>query len=264
MRWLVAAFAFLLLLPAALAAPELRALPLGLQPPLANLSGDLALVLEERVSSGAKVAAAVDSGLFASIAIPGLDTQVLKPFPFSYQLSATGANDWTTYPPQPFSYRIEASGLCGNATLTQQQNVANSCSCGPPYPCQWVQRKGSDDSGTVSADQGLRFFRNGSLELILPSNATGVAWTNARDPSLDPTVTVTLRQACGGQTYFAPVWDDGWVRRGISSAEIQNIGSQKVVVLEPFDQASMATPEGRALYNPVTQGGLYKQEPGDP
>ncbi len=264
MQWqpVLVALAFLALLPAALAAPELVPIPVSLQPPLANLSGDLLLILNERVSTGAKVAAAADSGLYTSLAIPNLDSQVLQPFPFSFRLSATGVNDWTTYPSQPFSYRIEASGLCGNATLTQQQNVANGCSCGPPYPCQWVVRKGSDDSATVSADQGLRWFRNGSLELIIPSNATGVAWTNARDPSLDPLVTVTLRQACGGQSYFAPVWDDGWVRRGVSSAEIQNIGGQKVLVMEPFDQNSMAT--DRTLYNPVTLGGLYVQESGDP
>jgi hypothetical protein len=178
----------------------------GSYPPGQDITGNVSIKYNRLVPRNSVLNAYIDGNLTSSVTLDkylrNVSSDFFEPHDFSYKIFGEGVNRWADYPSQRFWYRIEASGVMLNGT---------------PWGPYIYPPLGSDPAfleETITADEGMKFIRNGSLTIFEPedSNRSRTQWSVYQ--TVPSSFEVVMRKACGGQSYSTfPVSPDGFVRR---------------------------------------------------
>jgi hypothetical protein len=164
--------------------------------------------------------------------------------PFSYNITATGRNAWDDYPEVSFDYRVSVWGLKGTG-----------CSESWSFSRDYIDNE-------VSAGDGLKFIFNVSNDIIVPRDCPQYTqWSvtvTSRTPSA-ASVEVSLREACGRETYGYPTDSNGWILRTLDLSGCSGLLGTRECYIHPFSNQSLRENPGvLGMPQGWEHGGIYR------
>jgi len=245
--------------------------------PSKPFSGSLKITFDRLLPQNSQVIALIDGSYAASLDITPFvnGTYLFKSYQFTYNITATGKNEWTESPAKQFYYKISAKGTCGNQGCVGPPMTCDCAGlCTPPstepYKCDWTITSGFSSLANVSANDYLKFIVDGRGYISPPfsQNPDDTVWMEvSNNPSISG-VQTTMRQVCGNYDFYQyQITDEyGWIRRSLplpdeSFKDIPGT-TNKIIEIENFDEKSLTIDRAKFVEGGCSQayacGGIYK------